>query len=359
MRSGDLKVGDFGLSRRLGSTDASRPEQGAPDSPNRAEEESRRSVEIEPDDEMFANTACGTPYYMSPEQVMGRPYGYPVDLWALGCVVFELIALRRAFAAEGFAELAGVIAASAYEEEPLREAPHFASIKRLASRAALLHPDPARRTTLAQLLQQLGEIVVQFATPLTGEQSASTPPPPYSQPTDVADLAGVCEASWQADAAAAAVAAAAAATATAPGADPTANGSGNAMGNSTMAVHPSAGGTAADEADEGTTIEGAAGCVLIASEGIANEHTPQDALSPSIGKGALSMSVAELGAARCAAATPLHLSPPLLPSPHLHPSYYPLTPLSPSPPASRLRACALRAPGADAALSDLASPSFA
>ena len=39
----------------------------------------------------------GTPYYMSPELCENRPYDAKSDVWALGCVLYELTTLRRAF----------------------------------------------------------------------------------------------------------------------------------------------------------------------------------------------------------------------------------------------------------------------
>ena len=41
---------------------------------------------------------------MSPEQVRGEPGGTRSDLWAFGCVLFELLAARRAFTAPTMAE---------------------------------------------------------------------------------------------------------------------------------------------------------------------------------------------------------------------------------------------------------------
>jgi len=38
----------------------------------------------------------GTPPYMSPELLRGDPGGKPADAWAVGVVLFELLALRRA-----------------------------------------------------------------------------------------------------------------------------------------------------------------------------------------------------------------------------------------------------------------------
>jgi NIMA (never in mitosis gene a)-related kinase len=43
------------------------------------------------------HTQIGTPYYLSPEICEDRPYNRKSDVWALGCVLYELCTLRRAF----------------------------------------------------------------------------------------------------------------------------------------------------------------------------------------------------------------------------------------------------------------------
>jgi len=42
-------------------------------------------------------TQTGTPYYASPEVWQDKPYDHRSDIWSLGCVTYELIALNPPF----------------------------------------------------------------------------------------------------------------------------------------------------------------------------------------------------------------------------------------------------------------------
>ena len=53
----------------------------------------------------LAQTVVGTPYYMSPEVMHSEPYGEPADLWAVGVLLYQLVALRLPFDAENLAAL--------------------------------------------------------------------------------------------------------------------------------------------------------------------------------------------------------------------------------------------------------------
>jgi serine/threonine protein kinase len=51
----------------------------------------------------------GTAAYMSPEQARGRPVDKRSDVWAFGCVLFEMLASARAFDGNDIAEVVGAV----------------------------------------------------------------------------------------------------------------------------------------------------------------------------------------------------------------------------------------------------------
>lgn len=53
----------------------------------------------------FASTLIGTPYYLSPEICEDKPYNDKSDVWAYGCVVYEMCALKHPFDARNQAAL--------------------------------------------------------------------------------------------------------------------------------------------------------------------------------------------------------------------------------------------------------------
>ena len=64
---GKIKIGDFGISKMFDST------------------------------KLYTFSMIGTPYYVSPELVQEEGYSYKSDVWAIGCILYELCFLRKAF----------------------------------------------------------------------------------------------------------------------------------------------------------------------------------------------------------------------------------------------------------------------
>ena len=64
---------------------------------------------------------AGTPGYMSPEQTEGKPVDARSDIFAFGCVLYEMLSGRRAFPGETIT--AALTAAATTEPKPLEGVP--------------------------------------------------------------------------------------------------------------------------------------------------------------------------------------------------------------------------------------------
>jgi NIMA (never in mitosis gene a)-related kinase len=67
--------------------------------------------------------SIGTPLFMSPEQIRRQPYGLKVDIWALGCVIYNVCTFEAPFAGDNLITLGHNIANSTPKALPPRYSP--------------------------------------------------------------------------------------------------------------------------------------------------------------------------------------------------------------------------------------------
>ncbi|CAD2212762.1 Protein tyrosine kinase/Protein kinase domain containing protein, putative [Angomonas deanei] len=101
-----------------------------------------------------AKMACGSPFYMAPELFKESKYNYAVDMWSLGVMLYELVALEKPFFSTNIGALNTQIVQGRCT--PLRERPGVAEhySKDLTDLImSLLTVDPAVRPTARRLVR--------------------------------------------------------------------------------------------------------------------------------------------------------------------------------------------------------------
>ncbi|XP_022250142.1 serine/threonine-protein kinase Nek8-like [Limulus polyphemus] len=127
-KDGLVKVGDFGISKMLTTR------QGG------------------------ANTVLGTPYYISPEMCEGKPYNEKSDIWALGCILYEMACLQKTFEGSNLPALVNKIVKGQFA--PIRG--HYSyDFKQLVRDLLQKHPE-YRPTAREVLYDRLPELIEQF-----------------------------------------------------------------------------------------------------------------------------------------------------------------------------------------------------
>lgn len=97
----------------------------------------------------MASTQIGTPFYMSPELFKNQRYNHKSDVWALGCVLYELTALKHPFNANSLSALSNKIMRGSY---PPINRKYSDSLRKLIS--SMLSLNPSGRPSVADILKQ-------------------------------------------------------------------------------------------------------------------------------------------------------------------------------------------------------------
>ncbi len=168
--SGVVKVLDFGLAmcgRRFGGTAGEGIDGPAMAA---AETAATQATEILPS---TPGLVSGTAAYMSPEQARGRPLDHLTDIWSLGCVLFECLSGRRAFAGETLADIfAGVLT----REPDWKIIPTATPPRLLTLAQRCLRKEAADRVPDAsEFRRELAAIALEFSAP---RRAATTAPLP-------------------------------------------------------------------------------------------------------------------------------------------------------------------------------------
>jgi len=148
---GNAKVLDFGLAKAVEGDVSSTDIQNSPTI-------SRMATQ--------AGIILGTAAYMSPEQAKGKTVDRRTDIWAFGCVLYEMLTSKHAFEGETVTDtLAAVIRGE--PDWPLLPATTPQAVRNLLQRC--LNKDPKQR------LQSIGEARITLDQVLSGSTQAVAP----------------------------------------------------------------------------------------------------------------------------------------------------------------------------------------
>ena len=118
MKSGLVKLGDFGIAKGFKSTMEK------------------------------AKTMVGTPYYLSPEIIGGKPYDNKSDIWSLGVLLYEMMTFKMPFEANSLPMLSNKILKGNYTPP---SSMYTKDLREVVSRCLCV--DPKKRPTIKEILR--------------------------------------------------------------------------------------------------------------------------------------------------------------------------------------------------------------
>jgi serine/threonine protein kinase len=98
--------------------------------------------------EAVGNTFLGTPFYLAPELWRNERYSKKADVWALGIILYELLALKRPYTANSMKELMQKVLTKEIPPIPSHYSPAMAELIK-----AILIIDPKQRPSIADIFQ--------------------------------------------------------------------------------------------------------------------------------------------------------------------------------------------------------------
>ncbi len=130
-----------------------------------------------------AGMAVGTPHYMSPEQVLGKPVTGRSDQFSLGVIAYELLAGKRPFEGDSITSIMYQIV----NEDPVREdtTGSIVNLPALPSLLRALAKDPAARYPMCvQFIDELedGLLAPRLSIPVQAAPAQRQAPPPSPSP---------------------------------------------------------------------------------------------------------------------------------------------------------------------------------
>ena len=97
----------------------------------------------------FTTTAKTAPYFLAPEICQGKDYNYKTEVWALGCLLYQLCAQRPPFEANSITILIRKIMKS-----PITPIPYIFSSNLRTLVSSMLNKHPSKRPNINKILSQ-------------------------------------------------------------------------------------------------------------------------------------------------------------------------------------------------------------